>query len=185
MKKHSILALILSITLLTSCNKEQDPFQIATQNVGKLNDSTQVKDLKMVFANDSIVTSVSGDEFSGSTNDIIVYEKGGKELLALSPSQSLDSTATIRTVRVMDERYKTPKGLDTKSTFKAIRDNYKISSIQNTLRNIIVSVDDINAYFTIDKNELPAEMRFDMNLKIEAIHIPDDAKIKNFFIQWY
>ena len=183
--KYTILALILSITLLTSCNKKQDPFQIATNNIGNLNDSTQVRDLKMVFANDSIVTSVSGDEFTGSTNDILIFEKGGKQLLVLSPSQSLDSTATIKTVRIIDERYKTSKGLHTNSTFKTIRDNYKISSIQNTLRNVIVSMDDINAYVTIDKNELPAEMRFDMNLKIEAIHIPDDAKIKNFFIQWF
>lgn len=185
MKKYSILALILSITLLSSCNKEQDPFQIATNNIGNLNDSTQVKDLKMVFANDSIVTSVSGDEFTGSTNDIQVYEKGGKQLLVLSPSQSLDSTATIRTVRIIDERYKTPKGLNTNSNFKTVRDNYKISSIQNTLRDIIVSLDNINVYFTIDKSELPAEMRFDMNLEVEAIHIPDDTKIKNLFIQWY
>jgi len=183
--KNTFLALILSITLLTSCNKEQDPFQIETNNIGNLNDSTQVRDLKMVFANDSIVTSVSGDEFTGSTNDILIFEKGGKQLLVLSPSQSLDSTATIKTVRIIDERYKTPKGLHTNSTFKTIRDNYKISSIQNTLRNVIVSMDGINAYVTIDKNELPAEMRFDMNLKIEAIHIPDDAKIKNFFIQWF
>ena len=185
MKKHSILALILSITLLTSCNKKQDPFQIETNNIGNLNDSTQVRDLKMVFANDSIVTSISGDEFTGNTNDILIYEKGGKQLLVLSPSQALDSTATIKTVRIIDKRYKTSKGLHAKSTFKTIRDNYKISSIQNSLRSIIVSVDDINAYFTIDKDQLPAEMRFDMNLKIEAIHIPDDAKIKNFFIQWF
>jgi hypothetical protein len=39
-------------------------------------------------------------------------------------------------------------------------------------------------YFTIEKTELPAELRFDMNLKIEAIQIPDDAKIKNFYLQW-
>ncbi len=183
--KYTFFALILSITLLTSCNKEQNPFQISTNNIGNLNDSTQVKDLKMVFANDSIVSSASDDEFSGSTNDIYVYEKGGKQLLVLSPSQASDSTATIKTVRIIDERYKTPKGLQTNSTFKSIRDSYTISSIQNTLIDIIVSVDDINAYFTIDKKDLPAEMRFDMNLEIEAIHIPEDAKIKNFFIQWF
>ena len=61
---------------------------------------------------------------------------------------------------------------------------HKISNIQNTLRNIIVSVGEINAYFTIDKNELPANMRFDMNLKIEAIQIPEEAKIKNFYLYW-
>jgi hypothetical protein len=183
--KYSILALVLSVTLLSSCNKEQDPFQVSTNNIGNLNDSTQVKDLENVFVNDSIVSSVSGDEFSGSKNDIFVFEKGGKQLLVLSPSQSLDSTATIRTVRVIDERYKTPKGLHANSTFKSIKDNYTISSIQNTLIDIIVSIDEINAYVTIDKKELPSEMRFDMSLKIEAFHIPEEAEIKNFFIHWF
>ena len=126
--KYSILALILSITLLTSCNKEQDPFQIATNNIGNLNDSTQIKDLKMVFANDSVVSSVSGDEFTGSTNDVLIYEKGGKELLVLSPSQALDSSSTIRTIRIIDERHNTSKGLQANSTFKTIKDNYTISS---------------------------------------------------------
>lgn len=183
--KYTFLALVFSFTFLNSCSKEQDPFQISTQHIGFLNDSTQVKDLKSAFANDSIVSSISGDEFTGNINDIYIYEKGGKQLLILSPSQSLDSTANIKTVRVIDERYKTAKGLHSNSTFKAIRDNYTISGIQNSLRNIIVSVDDINAYFTIDKKELPAELRIDMNLKIEAVQIPDEAKIKNFFIQWF
>ncbi|TJY37229.1 hypothetical protein [Pontimicrobium aquaticum] len=183
--KYSILALILSITLLTSCNKEQDPFKVSPNNIGNLNDSTHVKDLKMVFSNDSIVTADTNSEFSGNTNDIHIYEKGGKQLLVLSPAKSKDSTSTIKTIRIIDERYKTSKGLNINSTFKSIRDNYKISSIQNTLMDVIVSVNGINAYFTIDKRELPPEMRLDMNLEIEAIHIPDDAKIKNFFIQWF
>ena len=106
-------------------------------------------------------------------------------MLVLTPSQALDSTATIKTVRVIDNRYKTSKGLNPASTFKDIKDNYKISSIQNTLKNLIVSVDEENIYFTIEKTELPAEMRYDMNLKIEAIQIPEKAKIKNFMINWY
>ena len=52
-------------------------------------------------------------------------------------------------------------------------------------KNIVITVNEINAFFNIDKNELPAELRFDNNLIIEAIQIPDDAKIKRFFIQWY
>ena len=66
-----------------------------------------------------------------------------------------------------------------------IRSKYNISSIQNTLRNLIVSVNDINAYFTIEKSELSENLRYDMTQKIEALSIPDKAKIKDFFIQWY
>ena len=180
----TILLLIAIISLCSSCEKEINPFLISNQNIGHLTDSTQVKDLESVFINDSIYKFISGDEFTGNTNDIEIYEKGGTPLLVLSPSQSLDSTSTIRTVKVVDPRYTTAKGLTSNGTFKNIKDNYKISNIQNTLRNIIVSVNEINAYFTIDKNELPANMRFDMNLKIEAIQIPESAKIKNFYLYW-
>ncbi len=183
--KYSFSALILLAILFTSCANDPDPFLVSKHNIGMLNDSTQVKDLDLAFPNDSIVKHVSGDEFTGNINDIKVFDKTGKELLVLSPSQSLDSTATIKTIRIIDERFKTPKGLAANSTFKTIKDNYNISSIQNTLKNIIVSINDINAYVTIDKKELPAELRFDMNLKIEAIQIPDDAAIKNFFVQWF
>ena len=181
----SILSITLLLILIGSCSKPQDPFAISKQNIGFLNDSTLVGDLKTVFPNDSIINPIDGDDFAGSSSDIIVFEKGGKQLLVLSPTQSLDETSKIRTVRVIDERYKTKKGLNSKSTFKDIKDNYNISGIENTLGNVIVSVDEINAYFTIARIELPAELRFDLDAKIEAIQIPETAKIKNFFIQWY
>ncbi len=182
--KKTILLLVIIVSIFTSCEKEINPFLISKQNIGHLTDSTQVKDLESVFINDSIVKYVSGDEFTGNVNDLEIYEKGGKLLLVLSPSQVLDSTSTIRTVKVVDPRFVTVKGLSPNSTFKDINVNYKISNIQNSLRNIIISVNEINAYFTIDKNELPGNMRFDMNLKIEAIQIPEEAKIKNFYLYW-
>ena len=182
-----LTVLLVAGVLMHSCQKakEIDPFLIESQNIGLLTDSTQVRDLESIFVNDSISKLIGGDEFTGSINSIDIYDKSGNMLLSLTPFEDLDSTSTIKSIQVIDNRYKTPKGISKVSTFKDISANYKISSIQNTLRNLIVSVDEINAYFTIDKNELPAEMRFDMSLKIEAIQIPESAKINNFFIQWY
>jgi len=85
----------------------------------------------------------------------------------------------------MDERFKNKDGLNRLSTFGDLNSKYTISSIQNTLRSLIISVDEINAYFTLNKTELPEEMRYNMNQKIEAISIPETAKIKDFYIQWY
>ena len=182
--KNNLLILIIIIFTCSSCEKEIDPFLISKQNIGYLNDSTQIMDLKSIFINDSVHKFVSGDEFTGNINEIEIYEKGGAPLMVLSPTQSLDSTSTVRSIRVIDPRYATASGLTVNSSFKDIKDHYKISSIQNTLRNVIVSVNEINAYFTIDKNELPANMRYDMNLKIEAIQIPETAKIKHFYLYW-
>lgn len=181
--KHIFFA-FLTIFLINSCSNSIDANLISSQSVGLLNDSTQVRDLTSIFPNDSISRFISGDEFSGSINEIEIYEKGGNKLLALTPKQTLDSTSTIKIVRILDKRFKTARGLNSLSTFKDIKDNYKISNIQNSLRNVVVSVNEINAFFSIDKNDLPAELRFDTNLKIEAIQIPDKAKIKGFFLQW-
>lgn len=183
MKKTILLLSILTL-LFTSCKKEQDPFLIKKQSIGLLTDSTQVRDLEIIFPNDSILKFIKGDEFTGDVNDINIFEKGGQKILTLEPSEALDSTAIIKNVQILDARYKTEKGISTLSTFKDIIDNYKVSRIDNLINSVVVSVNEINASFTIDKKELPANLRFDMNLKIEKSQIPDAAKIKYFFLNW-
>lgn len=169
---------------MVGCKKEQDPFQIAKQNIGFLTDSTQVKDLESVFINDSIVQYKGEGEFAGDINNIEIFSKQRKKMLVLSLDKIQDSTSLISTVNILDSRFKTDKNISILSTFKDIQDNYKISRIDNLINSVVVTVNELNATFTIDKKELPANLRFDMKLKIEATHIPDGAKIKYFFINW-
>ncbi|MDA9028890.1 hypothetical protein N9H71_03870 [Flavobacteriaceae bacterium] len=184
MRNYLFIGLLLG--LLVACETKTDSFAITKNSIGLLTDSTKVNALKVVFINDSISKYIGGDEFTGSTNTISIFEKGtGKLLLELDPNYALDSVSTIRTVRIMDERFKNKDGLNRLSTFGDLNSKYTISSIQNTLRSLIISVDEINAYFTLNKTELPEEMRYNMNQKIEAISIPETAKIKDFYIQWY
>lgn len=175
--------MIISI-LITSCNKEQDPFQMSKQHIGLITDSTEIKDLKTIFINDSIVTGLDTNEFTRGFNDIDIFEKGGKKLLRISPQNAADSTSYIQSIQIFDPRYKTDKNISILSTFKDISSNYEISRIDNLINTIVVSVNKINASFTIDKKELPANLRFDRTLKIEETHIPDNAKIKFLFINW-
>lgn len=183
--KKSLVLIALLLVFCVACNKEQDPFEISKQHVGLLTDSTQVKDLKLVFPHDSIVKRIGGDEFTGNKNNIEILDKKGKQLLILEPAEALDSTSVIETIQVIDNRYRTQKNITTLSTFKDIADNYKISRIDNLINSIVVTVRNINASFTIDKKELPSNLRVDMDLQIEATHIPDNAKIKYFFINWH
>ncbi|WP_040278668.1 hypothetical protein [Psychroserpens damuponensis] len=184
--KHLVTIIILT-GLFFSCTseKEKNPFLIQKQSIGLLSDSTQVKDLDLIFAKDSIVKpSIKGDEFTGQNNDFDIYTSGGEKLLSLTPSQALDSTAVIESVRILSEKYKTEKNISTLSTFKDINEAYKISSINNLINSIVISVNEINASFTIDKKELPANLRFDMTINIDPVQIPDAAKIKYFIIHW-
>jgi len=180
----NLLFTAMLILIVVSCKKEMDPFLVEKQNIGFLTDSTQVKDLESVFANDSIVKFVGGDEFTGNINNIDIFDKTGNHLLVLTPNEALDSTAVIDNIRIMDPRYKTAKNITNLSTFKDIQNAYKVNRIDNLINSINVNVNEINAYFTIDKKELPANLRFDMKMTIEASQIPDDAKIKYFMINW-
>lgn len=169
---------------IISCGKDEDPFLIQKHQIGMLTDSTQVKDLKNIFKNDSVADYNGTTEFTRSINAIEVYDKNGTALLSLSPQRRRDSTALVSSVRILDPRYKTKEGISTSSTFKDINEQYNISKIDNLINSIVVSVKDINASFTIDKKELPSNLRFDRNITIEASQIPDNAKVKYFFVHW-
>jgi hypothetical protein len=90
----------------------------------------------------------------------------------------------IGSVRILSENYKTEKDISLLSTFKDIKEAYKISSISNLINSVVIYIDEIDASFTIDKKELPANLRFDMTLKIEPVQIPDAAQVKYFIMHW-
>ncbi len=183
MKKLIYPIFILSL-LCVSCNKAPNPFEISKQHIGMLTDSTQVKDIETLFANDSVVTPYNDNTFTNVRGRIELFEKGGKKLLVLTPKNDTDSTSVIESVQIIDPRYKTNKNITITSTFKAINDNYTISRIDNLINAVAIAVNEINASFVIDKKELPANLRFDRTLKFEATHIPDNAKLKYFFLNW-
>jgi hypothetical protein len=79
MRNSLFIGLVLG--LLVACETKTDPFAITKNSVGLLTDSTKVNALKVVFVNDSISKYIGGDEFTGSTNTISVYEKGTGILL--------------------------------------------------------------------------------------------------------
>lgn len=174
---------LLSV-LLISCEKEEDPFLITKDSVGHLTKDVQINELDSLYANDSLVRDVTESEYFSSSNEIRVYDNTGKQMLLLEPVQAFDSTSTVGYIQILDPRFETAKGLGTQSTFKDIVENYTISRIENTLSAAVIFIDDLNIYITIDKKELPPELRYDTETKIQASQIPDDAKFKYFMIGW-
>ena len=179
------LLLILSISFLYySCTEERDPFLITRDRVGVLTKDVKLTELDSIFEQDSVVRSVANNELYSTSNEIEILDKDGNKLLLLEPVQAFDSTSTVGFIQVLDPRFQTAAGLGTQSTFKDIVENYSISRIENTLSAAVVFLDDLNIYVTIDKKELPVELRYDTDTRIRASQIPDDAQIKYFMIDW-
>ncbi|MDP5044993.1 MULTISPECIES: hypothetical protein [unclassified Leeuwenhoekiella] len=180
--KRILLITLLTNLFLVSCNSD-NPYSVTADSVGPLTKETTTSELKTLFENDSVVDQNSGLSEELNVNAIEIYEKGGKQLLSLMPIKE-GTPKTIRTVQIFDARYTTQEGINLNSTFKDITEAYDISRIETLISSVVVFVDDINAYFTIDRKELAGELRFNMDAKVSEAEIPDNAKIKYFMIGW-
>lgn len=182
--KKTIFIGVVAALLFVQCGKDSDPFNINTGSIGNLNSEIKIKQIDSIFAKDSIVKINSSPNALETQGEVEVYEKGGKKLLLLSPNDENDPNSTISNVQVFDSRYKTEKGLNSASTFKDVKANYTIENIQTTINAVVVFLKDSDIYLTIDKKHLPEELRYNMDAKIEASQIPDNASFKYFMIGW-
>lgn len=183
MKKTLLLIGIVSLAFI-QCAKDSDPFAIKNGAIGNLNNEIKMKQIDSIFATDSIVKINSSPNALETQGEVEIYEKGGKQLLLLSPDNENDPNSTITNIQVFDARYKTEKGLTTASTWKDVKANYTIDNIETTINAVVIFLKETDVYLTIDKKSLPEELRYNMDLKVEASQIPDVAPIKYFMIGW-
>lgn len=184
--KSTRLPFILLLTLLVSyaCTNEQNnPFLVQTNSVGLLNKTTKISELKNIFKNDSIVESAYiGELRYASKERYRIIDVEGNPLLEITPTK--DSIKTVNNVNILSKQYHTKKGIGLSSTFKDLKKNYEINEIQNTFKNIVININSINAYFTIDKIHLDYKFRNNIEFDVTEDDIPDDAPIKYFMIGW-
>ncbi|OQD42175.1 hypothetical protein [Croceivirga radicis] len=172
---------MVGLLAIIGCKEKDTAFLISNDKVGKLDQISLVRDLDLIYADDSIVKDTFSTRLDGANRKVKVFEKGGKHLLTLTPTD--DSIPKIENVQIMDPRFTTEDGIGLNSTFKDIQDRYTIKKIVTALNNIVIFVNETNLYFTIDKEQLPENLRYSKG-NVEAVQIPDDAKIKFLMLGW-
>ena len=186
MKKHSLLFLFLALlSLIISCSDSQK-FAIEKGKVGHLTTKTTIKELSEIFKNDSIVSNLSegalGDNYFQDDDEYLIYNKLGKHLLTIVPKEQLDTTSTIKSIQVFDDRFKTKTGLNIRTTFSDIRANNNINKIESSFSSATLFIDELNVTIAIDKQELG--LKAFSNQKVTLEQIPDIAKMKSFIV-WF
>lgn len=180
MKKY-LLIYSLFVFLVIACEEKDTTFLISNESIGKLDKISLARDLELIYADDSIVKDTFNSKLGTAYQKVKVFEKGGKHLLTITPSN--DSIPTIENIRVFDERFTTTDGIGLTSTFKDIQANYSIKKITTTFNSIVIFVKESDLYFTLDKAELPGNLRYGTKT-IEEVQIPGEAKIKYLMIGW-
>lgn len=182
MKKTMLLAVIAGI-LMSSCAKENN-FTISQGMIGNLTKEIQMKQLDSLFAKDSLVQLNAIENAIGTQGEVEIYDKEGNKLMLISPFNEQDPNSHISYIQVFDARYQTEKGLNTKSTFGDVKAKYEILNVENAINSVVVFLKDSDIYLTIDKKQLPENIRYDYSSKIEVSQIPDEATFKYFMIGW-
>lgn len=180
----TILISLITILLFVQCEKESNRFLIQKGAIGNLTKSTPIKQIDSIFAQDSIVWLNPINNSLGIQGEIEIFEKGGKKLLLLSPENENDSNSVIINIQVFDDRYKTEQGFNSGSTFKDLKENYKITAIDNAINSVVIYLEDSEIFITIDKKQLPENVRYNYTTKIESTQIPLEATFKYFMIAW-
>ncbi len=183
MKNTIIAILICAAFILTQCQGNKDKTFLITKNsIGRLEKTSLARDLAVIFDQDSIVKDSTTIIRGFDAKKIDIYEKGGSHLLTLTTSS--DSIPTIENVRIQDPRFETEEGIGLNSTFKDVKEKYTISKIVTSINNVIVFIKDSDLYFTIDKKELPSNVKYRSDVQIEEVQIPDNAKLKYMMLGW-
>jgi hypothetical protein len=124
-----------------------------------------------------------GDNYFQDDDEYLIYNKNGKHLLTIVPKEQLDSTSTIKSIQIFDDRFKTSTGLNIRTSFSDIRANNTIDKIESSFYSATLFIDEFNATIAIDKEELG--LKAFSNQKVTIEQIPDLAKMKSFIVWFY
>jgi hypothetical protein len=172
---HAILALVFS-----ACN--DNAMIIDDKSVGPLMETTRVFELAKLFPGDSLAgRRIEGDSLIG---EVELYDSEGKIRMIIFPKDETDPKSELSYARIIDPKFTTKNGIGAGSTFGALKNKHEVDGLDNAINAVVVSFKDTPWYVTIDKKELPENIRYDFASKIELAQIPDEAKIKYFFYTW-
>lgn len=184
--KQIFLGIIIS-GLLMSCAKE-NPYLIAKNKLGPLDNSTKIHEVEGLLVNDSVVVENPQTPFGTFIKSVVktmeVYDNTGTKHLIIQPRGALDTISQIKSIRLVSDRYKTENGIGFGSSFGELKKYHDVSNIQSSLQSIIITLNDINAFVSFDREVLPSDVRFDIEAEITPIMIPDDATINRFWLNF-
>ncbi len=183
------LSLLIMLLVLTSCEKD-NKFLIAKNQLGNLNNTTKIHEIKSLLQSDSVVNvspkNAYGGTISSTVGEVKVFNTSARaeQILTIKPHGALDSLSHIKSIRVLSDKYKTDNGITIGSSFAEVKKHHNIDNIQSSLKSIIISLEDLNAFVSFDRKVLPGDVRFDLEADIKSTMIPDDAKINRFWLNF-
>jgi hypothetical protein len=177
----------LLLILTFSCsNRPTDTgnFLVTGTNVGVFKNGLTVKNVLDLIPKDQIKKVVEHDDYENSYDDYQYFDTHKTHLLTLTPTNQDDINSKIERILILDKRYKTNKNIGLGSTYADLKNSYKITDIAPDMEHIVLNVGEINAWFSINKNQLSDNWWDESQKQIDSSKIPDTATFDTFVIWW-
>jgi len=160
-----------------------DNFHVSENRVGIFSKGMTVSDVYNSIPKEQIKKKVGYGEFADDTfDDYEIYDSDGRKILILTPKQSGSTNSEIRRISILDKRFKTTEKIGLNSTFGDLSKYYSTSKISPDREHIIVDIEHISAWFSIEKTELMEGWWNGSG--IDKTKIPNSAKFDGVTIWW-
>ena len=159
-------------------------FLITPTSVGIFKKGMTIKDVqRLVPAKQCIKKNVQGDE--GDTYDNYeLLDSQNVLLLTITPNEQENLNSTINRVLVGDKRFRTSKGIGLSSKYSELIKSYSVTEYSADIEAIILTVPELNAWFSINKKQLLDNWWNENRNQIDASRIPPTATLNTFVISW-
>ncbi len=158
---------------------------VTAHSASVFNDKMTIAEALQVVPNAQITKKNGKGEFAEDTyDDYEIYNQNNQHLLTLTPKLTGSADQKINRVLVVSPFFKTDKGISVTSTYKDIKNAYKISKIEPTRTHIVLVVDEINASFSIPKTSLKKGWWNEKTKSVNADKIPNNAVVEYFILWW-
>ena len=184
MKTQTLL--FFAILTISSVNKPTDKadFLVTENNVGVFKKGMSVKDVLDIIPKVQINKVVDKDDYENSYDDYQYFDTNKTHLLTLTPTIQDDIQSKINRILILDNRFKTNKNIGLGSTYADLKNNYKITDIEPDLEHIVLTIGELNAWFSINKKQLLDNWWDENKKQIDVSKIPDTATFDTFVIWW-
>ena len=175
-----LFALAILGLLFNACSDAT--LRIDNHAVGPISSATSLAEVAALFPNDSLAGRRNTQD--SLVGEVELYDAQGTLRMIIFPKDENDPKSTISFLRIVDPQFTTKEGLGVASSFGDLKKVLEITGVDNAINAVVVYFKDTPWYVSIDKKELPENIRYDYERNIEQAQIPEDAKIKYFFYAW-
>ncbi len=158
---------------------------ITPNSISVFNSENTIEEVLQMLPNVQIQKKKAQGEFVDDVyDDYEIYNHNNQLLFTLTAKDTGNVHQKINRILIHTPFFKTDKGINKNSTFKAIKEAYKINSIETDENHIVLVVNELNAHFSIKKSHLKKAWWDDKNKKVNQDKISLDAPIDQFILWW-